>query len=121
MKLPRLKTTFALLVVGAATAMFAPGCHGDPTAECTDLCTKSQKCTGAQPQNCSQLCTNNSNLADASGCGSDYDNVLNCESGLSDVCTANTACSQPLGSLAGCVLVYCVQHANDPNCKINGG
>jgi len=101
-----------MLMVGA---LALSGCGAK---SCKDLCNK--PCNGVTTTDCNAGCVKVEAINKASACGSKYDTMMSCLSGLndSDRCSSTrTLCNTESISWAGCVTDYCNAHPSDPECK----
>ncbi len=101
-----------MLGIVFAGALALAGCG---TKSCKDFCSK--PCSGTTAD-CNAGCDKAAGLNTASGCGSKYDAMLSCASGLSDAdrCSNTTTCQSQATSYVACVTDYCTAHPSDPEC-----
>ena len=88
---------------------------------CKDLCTDTNKCSGATQENCDTSCADIDTSLKTSGCTSSWDSMLTCFGDHKDkVCVmmdgTDTSCQAETISLGVCILMYCNSHASDPLC-----
>lgn len=102
-----IRRAFALVAVAMMIGTAAGGC-GTETKSCEQLCDEQAECgkEGFSADECKSDCGNLDALHEASGCGDEYDKLVECMSGLEDVCVANE-CGGQGTAYAFCILGYC--------------
>lgn len=93
------KVLFVSLVVGVAS--FGVGC-GDT---CVSSCEDAKSCDGADTSvDCQKSCDDGKKAAEDAGCSTEYDDLLSCASGVSDICNPGDACNTEATAFATCLL-----------------
>lgn len=93
------KVLFVSLVLGAAS--FGVGC-GDP---CVSGCEDAKSCDGADTTvDCQKSCDDAKAAAETAGCSTEYDDLVSCASGVSDVCNPGDACNAEATAYVACAI-----------------
>ena len=80
---------------------------GSNRLDCSDMCDRIATCDGSSVASCQRDCTELEELLDSSGCSDEFDDVIDCLSGLRNVCTEQAACEPSTERFVGCVSRYC--------------
>lgn len=96
---------FAVVSLVLGLAAFGSGC-GDA---CVSSCEDFKECEGADPDtNCETQCDEGKADAEELGCSSEADAVLDCQSGVEDICNPDAdACSSELAAYVDCATEAC--------------
>lgn len=103
-----------LVLCALAFGGLAVGCAD----KCKSVCDDEKKCSNsviASGASCDTFCNDMDKLADASSCGSQKDDVIDCEDGAKDVCSVDTCASQKT-AFGDCTGKYCDAHTDDATC-----
>jgi hypothetical protein len=110
-----------LIAVSAAATALVGGCASTESGgsdDCQNLCAQSNACPYATPTDCAKSCATATTLNNASGCASDYSDVLSCAGSQDDVCTTPaTACSAQIAAYQSCVETYCIKTPRPTACN----
>jgi len=92
----------------AWTLLGAAGC-GDP---CVAYCNDAKECPDADVSvNCEDLCATQKANGEAQNCLAEYDDLIECQTSLDDVCTPGDQCTDKQTAYDDCVAAAC---ADDP-------
>ncbi|MCC6552072.1 MAG: hypothetical protein IT372_03490 [Polyangiaceae bacterium] len=104
-----------LLTLGLAMAIgaLAAGCGTD----CETLCDDKKECPGSNRNvDCEALCQDERALAAVSECEESYDDLLDCEASVDDICRPGESCASETIEYSGCIGEYCAAHPDDDAC-----
>jgi hypothetical protein len=102
-----------LMVVLLAALAALTGCG----TSCTSVCEDSHACPGEKAVDCEHACDEAENVADASKCSGQYDDLKSCLGDMEDICsTKDTSCAAKTNAYVGCVLPYCMNAAHTSEC-----
>jgi hypothetical protein len=104
-------TLFALI---AASGLAMTGCGG---ASCESLCEDGKGCPNANASlDCSKSCADAEAINSAANCGAQYDDLLSCQGGKSDVCSTSE-CQVEVTAYAACTFDYCSKNPMAAECS----
>jgi len=106
----------ASLLTLLVVATLAVACGESTQTQCTDLCTASQKCPGAAALDCPTFCADAASTASTEGCTSEFDDLMQCGSGVSNVCTTAPTCVAQQAAFSACTTSYCRAHPTATVC-----
>jgi hypothetical protein len=99
-----------------AFALFAVGC-GDDEATCESACEDAKDCEGADAEDkavdCGEVCGGDVKAQNEKiGCQDEYQAVIDCGTGLDDVCD-DAACEDESSKYLSCVVTACTETPED--------
>jgi len=94
-------------IVTAACGFLAVGCVPDEEDEgpdCRSICDEAMDCEGAEQADCAGLCQDAEDQADRAGCRSEFDDLIDCDADLPDICNPSSdACGAESAAFTQCM------------------
>lgn len=99
-------------VVVAAVAL--AGCENP----CVAVCTDQTECEGADVAvNCETQCETEKENAEAIDCLSQYEDAIDCQSGVDDVCAIGDECVEQIETFQKCFGDACIEDPDNEACQ----
>lgn len=84
-------------------------------ASCQTLCERAQQECG-NGGDCATSCQQSEDLAQTTGCKSEYNAILACYSSAPDICNVSSTCEQEANTFVNCFISFCNQNPGTPGC-----
>jgi hypothetical protein len=102
----------------AALASLVAACGNKCKALCEDTKACKQPSAPAESSDCAEQCDANQSHADSAGCSAQWDDYLDCQDDIDDICNPPpSACSRERDKLDTCAMQYCAAHPGDALCS----
>ncbi len=93
-----------LFIAAFALAVLSSGC----TDPCVALCEDNKECPDADVSiNCTDQCEAKKTNIEGQNCLAEYEDLVDCQTGLDDVCTPGDQCAEPQATFDTCVTNAC--------------
>ncbi|HEX6277515.1 MAG TPA: hypothetical protein VFZ53_30940 [Polyangiaceae bacterium] len=109
--LASLLALLAMSYLGACQTSGAEEATEGDIARCRLLCESNKSCDGADTgRSCMTYCINLDSIIVGGRCRIRYQNLLDCDEALEDLCDAAAECAMELADYDSCVATYCAGH-----------
>lgn len=85
-------------------------------SSCVSLCERAAKECGNSGNDCATSCDQSNQLAQTSGCTSEYNALLTCYGAQSDICNASSLCNNESNDFVNCFITFCNNNPSSPGC-----